>query len=103
MTPSAVVPHEEKQPDQQLEAMRTLASSMRDEIQTLTQAIQINARANPQWEKVAKTLNSIKSKSFQMNLTEGNLTRLAASISTFEKKLQNRFGIENPTRATVDF
>lgn len=103
MTPSTVVPNEVKQPDQQLQAMRALASSMRDEIQTLTKAIQVNARVNPQWEKVAKTLDSVKSKSFSTAMTEGNLTQLTACIATFEKKLLDRFGIENPSKATVDF
>jgi hypothetical protein len=103
MTPSTVVPNEVNHPDQQLKAMKALASSMREEIQTLTQAIQINARANPQWEKVAKTLDSVKSKSFQADLTEGNLTQLSSCIATFEKKLLSRFGIEHPSKETENF
>ena len=103
LTQSPSIPNEVLQPDQQLKAMRALASSMRDEIQTLTKAIQVNARANPQWEKVAKTLDSVKSKSFSTDVTEGNLTQLTACIATFEKKLLDRFGIENPSKATVDF
>lgn len=103
MTQSTPSSQEVKQPDKRLETMRAMATSMWEEIRTLTKAIQINARANPQWDKVAKTIASTKNPTLRTDSAERNLTELAACIATFEKKLLTRFGLKNPSEATEEF
>ena len=103
ITQSQAYPKEGKLPDQRLESMRAMAASMREEIRTLTQAIRINVHANPQWDRVAKTVASTKNPTLRTDSAERNLTELSACIATFEKKLQSRFGLKNPSQATEEF
>ena len=82
--------------NQKLEAMRKLADAMSGEIRTLTQAIRVNIRGNPDWTRVAAQISSIKDK--------GRLTGdLTANAEAFKKKLQSRFGLKNPSEATEGF
>ena len=73
-----------------------LAKAMWEDLRTLTQAVQINVRANPQWEKIART---IAASTKSVDLTRG----LSADAKKFKEKLQGRFGISHPSEQIESF